>query len=107
MVSRRVRYTAAVMGCSAVAAAALVIEVHPEAWAGPDGGVCARLNGAPFYIPPQGYMPQPGEVITGPVHAGPCAESAPSQTPSLPQLPQPALPTSTSSSMTTPPPPAP
>ena len=29
---------------------------------------------APFYIPPQGYMPKPGEVITEPVTAGPCTD---------------------------------
>jgi hypothetical protein len=48
----------------------------PVASADPDGGVYARLNGVPFYIPPAGYMPKPGEVITGPVHAGPLLEFA-------------------------------
>ncbi len=90
----------------AVAAAVASVHGSPMASAGPDGGVCARLNGAPFYIPPEGYMPKPGEVITGPVHAGPCPESAPTR-PATPDLPQPALPTSSSSSSTPPPPPPP
>jgi hypothetical protein len=62
--------------CAAVAVgvAALTIWV-PTASADPgDVGVCARLNGAPFYIPAEGYMPKPGEVITGPVTGGPCTD---------------------------------
>lgn len=69
-----------------------------------DVGVCARKNGQPFYIPPQGYMPQPGEVITGPVTAGPCQDapsSSPPDVPSLPDLPG----KSTSTTPTSPPPP--
>lgn len=78
----------------------------PTAYA-QDGGVCARLNGAPFYIPPQGYMPRPGEVITGPVTAGPCKDAAGTE-PSRPSLPNlPSAPTSSPTSTTAPPPPAP
>jgi hypothetical protein len=102
-----VRLLAAVLGVSAAISAGIV-GVHdiPTASADPDGGVCARLNGVPFYIPPQGYMPQPGEVITGPVTAGPCQESAATR-PSMPELPQPALTPSSSSSPPSPPPPLP
>jgi hypothetical protein len=87
--------------------AGAAIEQSPVASA-QDGGVCARLNGVPFYIPPQGYGPKPGEVITGPVTAGPCKESAGPGTsqPSLPNLP--SVPTSSTTSTTPPPaPPAP
>ena len=49
---------------AAAGVAALSI-LAPTAGADPgDVGVCAHLNGAPFYIPPEGYMPKPGEVIT-------------------------------------------
>lgn len=62
--------------CAAVAAVVAALSIWaPSAGADPgDGGVCVRLNGAPFYIPPQGYMPKPGEVITEPVTAGPCTD---------------------------------
>ena len=62
--------------CAAVAAGVAALSIWvPTASADPgDVGVCARLNGAPFYIPPEGYMPKPGEVITGPVTGGPCTD---------------------------------
>jgi hypothetical protein len=87
--------TAVLLGA---AAAGTMLAASPVASAGPDGGVCARLNGVPFYIPPEGYMPKPGEVITGPVHAGPCPNSPPTNSPApntrAPQLPTPQVPTS-------------
>ena len=81
-----------------------VVTCSSPAASAQDGGVCARLNGAPFYIPPQGYMPQPGEVITGPVTAGPCKDTASTEQsqPSLPNLP--SAPTSSPTSTTAPPP---
>jgi|GEM_PF-5068254 len=91
------------------AAAAVSVGIGPIADAQPgDGGVCVRKNGQPFYIPAQGYMPLPGEVITGPVTAGPCQESssAPPEAPSLPSFPDTA-PTSSTSPTEPPPPPAP
>lgn len=88
-------------------AISVILGVAPSASADPgDVGVCARKNGQPFYIPPQGYMPQPGELITGPVTAGPCEDapsSPPSDLPSLPEAPE----TSTSTTSTSPPPPPP
>jgi hypothetical protein len=99
---------AAVAVLLAAAATGAVLALSPVASAGPDGGVCARLNGVPFYIPPEGYMPKPGEVITGPVHAGPCPNSpnspAPnSPAPKSPNLPTPQAPNTPSSSTTEPP----
>jgi hypothetical protein len=94
-----------------VAAAGTIAALSPVASAGPDGGVCARLNGVPFYIPPEGYMPKPGEVITGPVHAGPCpAGNSPapnSPDPKPPKLPTPQAPNTPTSSPSTEPPPDP
>lgn len=102
------RHVAALCGAVAIGVAGLLtVQSLPAAFAGPDGGVCARLNGAPFYIPAQGYMPQPGEVITGPVHAGPCEQTAPSTDSARPELPQPNLPSTTTSTTTTSPPPPP
>jgi len=96
-----------------VAAAGTILAFSPVAGAGPDGGVCARLNGVPFYIPPGGYMPKPGEVITGPVHAGPCPNAPNSPAPNSPDPKMPKLPTQqppdnpNPSSSTTDPPPEP
>ncbi len=68
-------------GLAIAAAASAVMTFAPVASADPgDVGVCARLNGAPFYIPPEGYMPKPGEVITGPVTGGPCTDQAENKT---------------------------
>jgi hypothetical protein len=62
-------------GLAVAAAAGAILTFAPVATADPgDVGVCARLNGAPFYIGPEGYMPKPGEVITGPVTGGPCKD---------------------------------
>jgi hypothetical protein len=44
----------------------------PYPTSGPPGGVCSRINGWPVYIPPGGRELQPGEVPSGPVHAGNC-----------------------------------
>jgi hypothetical protein len=44
----------------------------PYPTSGPPGGVCARMNGFPIYIPPSGREEQPGEIVSGPVHAGNC-----------------------------------
>src|SRR6185312_14030761 len=83
------------------AVAGTVLAGAPTATADPDGGVCARLNGVPFYIPPGGYMPKPGEVITGPVHAGPCREGQ-GQNPSLPKPQNPSAPPGAPTSSTEP-----
>lgn len=66
------RFSITAMAAAGVAALSIWA---PTASADPgDVGVCAHLNGAPFYIPPEGYMPKPGEVITGPVTGGPCTD---------------------------------
>jgi hypothetical protein len=44
----------------------------PYPTSGPPGGVCSRMNGWPIYIPPGGREVQPGEIPSGPVHAGNC-----------------------------------
>ena len=44
----------------------------PYPTSGPPGGVCMRMNGFPIYIPPGGREELPGEVPSGPVHAGNC-----------------------------------
>lgn len=58
-----------------VAAVGTMVVCMSAVGADPDGGVCARNNGVPFYIPPEGYQHGPEEVITGPVHAGHCTDS--------------------------------
>lgn len=82
--------TAALLGA---AAAGTILTLSPVTSADPDGGVCVRKNGVPFYIPPGGYTHGPEEVITGPVHAGPCRPSDYSPAPNSPNNKPPKLPT--------------
>jgi|tagenome__1003787_1003787.scaffolds.fasta_scaffold19925222_1 hypothetical protein len=45
----------------------------PYPTSGPPGGVCARMNGWPIYIPPGGIPSEMASGIpSGPVHAGNC-----------------------------------
>ncbi len=47
--------------------------ISPYPTSGPPGGVCARMNGFPIYIPPGGIPSEMASGIpSGPVHAGNC-----------------------------------